>query len=686
MPHAHASPAPARSPATDDSPLIVNRLVGGRRLVAVAEPTVWDEDGVDLAAAALVDLVDRLAPLLAAGRVPIEAALSSALIETNGWLVEQLRGWTGFVPGGRVGVGVSVAVMAPEVTVFALVAPAQAIAWQSGRRVDLPSLGSWLGAVESVGGAPLGLGPDVVPTLARTRARSDDVVMVMTSATARGLAELERRGELPQTPDGVLAAIEERYADGVTAVEGPAHDHCLVAVACAAPSGRFERSWRHVSQAAADLAWPTWIANPRPRPSAEQVAWSLALPMDRYVAQAPSWREAARAASCTAPRPRAASPVSRMSRAAWWTSVLVVLVVLLGGVGWAIDASSAKGRPESPHVATAREAVADAEASSRPGDIDRHLSDAEIALVRAEEDGADPADLDPLYGQVQTLRDRLDHHGRLGPIDELGRLPGNEDWSRARLALHGRELFVLDGALYRFDLAGRTLIQELAAGDVVDGVTARPFRDLASDQTTLVVNDGASVFWRGADGVWHATALSQPLADGDGEGELFDGNYYWLDPADDQVLRFGSDDYGDRPRHWIEDGNEVDLSLAVDIAVDGHVFLLQPNGQILDLYKGHVVSDERLTLDGADSRGRALAIPPAGKAMYVVLDAVSGAAVLRVDRVTGDRMAYLPMARGAVGYDPTDGDALRGAVELVVDEPSGTLYLIADGAIWSTTI
>ena len=682
MPHAHASSAPARPPATEDSPLIVNRMVGGRRLVAVAEPTVWGEDGVDLAAAALADLVDRLGPLLAAGRVAIEAALSTALAETNDWLVEQLRGWTGFVPGGRVGVGVSVAVMAPEATVFALVAPAQAVAWQSGRRVDLPSFGSWLGAVESVGGVPLGLGPDVAPTIARTRAHSDDVVMVMTSATARGLAELERRDELPRTPDGVLAAIEERYADGAVADGDRPRDLHLVAVGCAAPSGRFERSWRHVSQAAADLAWPTWIANPRHRPSAEQVVWSLALPVDRYVPQTPSWREAARAAS----RPRAESPVARMSRAAWWTSVLVVLAVLLGGVGWAIDASSAKGRPESPHVGTAREAVAAAEASSRPGDVDRHLSDAEIALVRAEEDGADAGDLDPLYAQVQTLRDRLDHQGRLGPIEELGRLPGSPDSARARLALHGRELYVLDGALYRFDLADRTLIQELAVGDTIDGVTARPFRDLASDQTTLVVNDGESVFWRDADGVWHATALSQPLAAGDGEGELFDGNYYWLDPADDQVLRFGSDAYGDRPRHWIEDGNEVDLSRAVDMAVDGHVFLLQPNGQILDLYKGHVVSDERLTLGGADSRGRALAIPPAGQAMYVVLDAVSGAAVLRVDRVTGDRMAYLPMARGAEGYDPTDGDALRGAVELVVDEPSGTLYLIADGAIWSTTI
>ena len=293
MPHGSATPSatvtsepPVVPTDADASPLIVNRLLGSRRLVAVAEPTVWSEDGVDLAAATLEFLVDRLGPGVAAGGVPIEQVLADALIDTNGWLLAQLRDWTGFRTEGRLGVGVGVAVMAAETTVFAAVAPAQAIVWQSGRRYDIPRLASWLGAVESVGGAPLGLSDLVSPTIARTRARSDDVVMVMTSATARGLSELERRGELPATPDGVLAGIEERYEDGAFGTEA----QCLVAVGCASPSGRFERSWRHMTQAASDLAWPTWIVHPGHRPSQEQVEWSVALPMDRYLTQTPSWR------------------------------------------------------------------------------------------------------------------------------------------------------------------------------------------------------------------------------------------------------------------------------------------------------------------------------------------------------------------------------------------------------------
>ena len=683
MPHALSLPAAIIDrPAgvlDDASPLIVNRLVGARRVVAVAEPTTWSEDGVDLAAAALAFLVDQIEPGIATARLSIEQTLSQALSATNDWLLGQLRDWTGFQTEGRIGVGVAVAVMAAETTVFAVVAPAQAIVWQSGRRYDVPRLGSWLGAVESAGGAPLGLSDEIMPTIARTRAHLDDVVMVMTSATARGLGELERRGELPATPDGVLAEIEERYEGGSFGEEA----QCLVAVGCAAPSGRFERSWRHVTQAASDLTWPTWIVHPRHRPSQEQVEWSVALPMDRYVSQTPSWREAAMAAS----RPRSSSPLDRLSRRGRWASILVVALVLLGGVGWAIDASSAKGRPESPHLVDAREAVSSAQASSRPADIDRLLSEAEIALVQAEEDGAETIELDPLYVEVQVLRDRLDHQGRLGPIEQLGRLPGSADadWSGARLALHRDELYVLDGSLYRFDLVERTLIQELAPGDQIEGITARSFRDVATDQTTLILTDGAGIFWRGEDGAWHAAALAQALATTDGRGELFDGNYYWLDAADDQVLRFAAEGFGDAPRHWIEDGNDVDLGRAVDMAVDGNVLLLQPDGTLVDLYQGHVVSEERLTLDGADSRALALSKPSGGTATYVLLDAVSGPAVLRIDARTGDRVPYLPLSRGNVGYDVTDGEALRESVELLVDEGTRTMYLVADGAIWVTT-
>lgn len=681
MPHDLAIPIPTiEQPAVvldEGSPLIVNRLVGSRRLVAVAEPTTWTEDGADLAAATLEFLVGRVGPDMAAARSPIEQVLSDALDATNAWLLGQLRDWTGFRTEDRVGVGVGVAVMAAETTVFAVVAPAQAIVWQSGRRYDVPRLGSWLGAVESLGGSPLGLSDEIAPMIARTRAHLDDIVMVMTSATARELSELERRGDLPTTPDGILAEIEERYEDGAFGKGA----QCLVAVGCAVPSGRFERSWRHVTEAASDLAWPTWIVHPRHRPSQEQVEWSVALPMDRYVTQSPSWREAAIAAS----RPRREVPLARLSRRRQLVSVVTVMLMLLGVVGWAIAASSAEERPESRYLGDAREAVGAAERSSRPGDIDRLLSDAEIALVQAEEDGAEAIELDPLYVQVQVLRDRLDHQDRLGPIEQLGRLPGNADWSKARLALHGLDLYVLDGALYRFDLEGRTLIQELAPGDQIEGITARPFRDVASDHTTLILTDGAGIFWRGEDGEWHATALAQPMATTDGRGELFDGNYYWLDPADDQVLRFGAGAYGDAPRHWIEDGNDVDLGRAVDMAVDGHVLLLQPNGTLVDLYRGHVVSEERLTLGGAECQALALARPAGGTATFVALDAVRGPAVLRIDAVTGDRVPYLPLARGNADYDATDDETLRGSVELVVDEAARTLYLIADGAIWVTT-
>lgn len=75
--------------------------------------------------------------------------------------------------------------------------------------------------------------------------------------------------------------------------------------------------------------------------------------------------------------------------------------------------------------------------------------------------------------------------------------------------------------------------------------------------------------------------------------EEYDGNLYVWGAQPNEVLKFNSGSYGDTPEFWVDptglDG--ADLSTVVDMAVDGSIYLLRSNGNVLVLSLGRVVGE-----------------------------------------------------------------------------------------------
>jgi serine/threonine protein phosphatase PrpC len=75
--------------------------------------------------------------------------------------------------------------------------------------------------------------------------------------------------------------------------------------------------------------------------------------------------------------------------------------------------------------------------------------------------------------------------------------------------------------------------------------------------------------------------------------EVYDGNLYVWGAQPGEVLKFRSGSYGDTPEFWLNPGGlgGQDISTIVDMAVDGSIYLLRPNGSVLVFSIGQLVSE-----------------------------------------------------------------------------------------------
>lgn len=75
--------------------------------------------------------------------------------------------------------------------------------------------------------------------------------------------------------------------------------------------------------------------------------------------------------------------------------------------------------------------------------------------------------------------------------------------------------------------------------------------------------------------------------------EEYDGNLYIWGAQPNEVLKFNSGNYGDTPEFWLDPASleGLDLSTVVDMAVDGTIYLLKPNGTVMLFGLGRLVGE-----------------------------------------------------------------------------------------------
>lgn len=163
---------------------------------------------------------------------------------------------------------------------------------------------------------------------------------------------------------------------------------------------------------------------------------------------------------------------------------------------------------------------------------------------------------------------------------------GNEDPSGFNF------IYLLDsntGVLYQMPQAGGTLTPMLQPNDMLGDIQIAKVYDIAwrIDGVIAVAqssNNGAFVYlFRNGDN-WNysilAGSLEWQLADRALRINSYGGNLYIWGVTPNNILRFLSAQIADFPTPWVQNDGGIDATAAVDMGIDGRIYLLMPNGTI----------------------------------------------------------------------------------------------------------
>ncbi|MGH2592225.1 MAG: hypothetical protein ACRDGG_01790 [Anaerolineae bacterium] len=341
-------------------------------------------------------------------------------------------------------------------------------------------------------------------------------------------------------------------------------------------------------------------------------------------------------------------------------------------------------------LSEARQLIADADGSSSV-DVKRErwlaaLAKADEAISLAPENAA----AIDIRTQAQAQLDRLDGTLRVSPI----LLYDFKKVGRHRLATQGVSLFVLDQAEGRVDrltlegegIAGQEPAPAVAKGITVDGRTVGDLIDLVwvaaggerQKSALIVLERGGLIEYDLAFGPTVIPFADSTVPAGARRLDTFEGNLYLLDTAARQVWRYrpSGNGYSGLPDGYFETPL-AEIENAIDMAIDGRVYLLEENGTLHKYFGGSPAEPFGLT-----------GVPePIGQAVAVAVDPnVPNESSLYVADLDGARILHFAPDGRFIRQMRAVGGEFDAIEDLLVDERAGRLYVISAGRLYAATL
>jgi hypothetical protein len=231
----------------------------------------------------------------------------------------------------------------------------------------------------------------------------------------------------------------------------------------------------------------------------------------------------------------------------------------------------------------------------------------------------------------------------------------------------------------------------LQSGSEVEGMTVGDLFGVAYDGESLVTTDGEHMFFAGsADGAaWQGSELEEINQQGpwpSGPVGAFAQNMYLLVSDYRNIYQFVMDPEvpSTGPIDWVLTGDRVNLNMAVDMTIDGNIYVLLENGQVLTMLRGsQKAAFDIPTFDPETEEPLAIIGGPMTGYLYVaVVDDDGHGRVIAMDR-EGGHMSQLALPEGLSTGGTDVLPPFDDLQDISVDEASGTLYLINGDAVWT---
>lgn len=408
--------------------------------------------------------------------------------------------------------------------------------------------------------------------------------------------------------------------------------------------------------------------------------------------------------AASAPPPVDEAPKSKRSRR--WLWPLLLLIPLAIAVAVAIGLWWQQRQLQTQFdglMGSAQAALQAASDPAAPADVARvQLAGAQGQVQQALDLFPDNADAASLGASIQT---RLDEVNQIVPLYKLVTLQplGGAGSEPEQLTVQGSRVFVGDVGLDRVTRYGLDEVSGLIP-ETAGSVVAERGQALSDGQ---VVGELIDTTWAAAGGERRSSNLLildsnrnlietdaatglKPLAIADREQwveprltEGYNGNFYLLDSGSGKILRYlpTADGYGNPPDNYLEGDAAIDLSRAVDMAIDGNIWILYSDGTVQTFFQGRqqpfvleTPPDGPITSPQAIYTGSA-----GGNAQTLYIADSGGGRILEYDK-TGK---YLRQFRPA---DKADQEKLRRMTDLQVDELNRTFYILASDGLYRSDI
>ncbi len=581
----------------------------------------------------------------------------------------------------------------------------------TGEEIVLAQAGPTILAMRNSGGlhwySPLNhedyrsLGDDELPTVEVARAAGEPglVMVVMNSAWANYL-DVRLTYEATAVPDA-LAVADQMAGIGIDATE----ELTLLVITLTEADVRTSPPRREPSLvepvAPAQTAVPTgaWAAEERAGEFDLQEAFGG---MESVAIRRP--RPKPEPKSKPKPQPKKIKPKGPPRRIPYAIAILVTLLIIVAavtGVMWFMQ-----GRQRADlfqQYLNGAQVNLDAAANAADENQARiYLQAADEQLNSAKLFFPDHPEVARMRQLIDDMRAEVNHvQPLLAGFDTplVVFRPGAE--SPTKVFVDGLSIYVLDpkaGTLSRYQLdeaTGDRLANDGAAevlirtGETVEGRTVNelahavwaPAMNNRTATGPLALDRGGQLFgW-----VEGLGAINVPLAENPDLGfvsdmEYYFGNLYLLDKTSFQLYRYRptGDSYTQPPEPYFASDTRVNLSGIIDMAINGSVWLLHPNGTVLKFFGGN---QEAFGLDVVD--------PPIGEAVSIWVNEADfpGGRIYIGDPAYNRVLVFDKQGKLLSQLMPADRpNALRGLRSIWVDEAANYLYALTDVALYQSPL
>ncbi len=328
------------------------------------------------------------------------------------------------------------------------------------------------------------------------------------------------------------------------------------------------------------------------------------------------------------------------------------------------------------------------------------MTEAEASLLKAEEIKQDQPEIAELRQQMAEKADLVGNVQRLYYLPQLRQYADTGTFTD-KIIVQGLDVYVLDSGNDRIfhhqlnDLGeallpdDQTTVMMATRGQVVEDVTVSELLDMAwmptggNRQTSdlVILNSTGLLEYNSNWGITSAALVGTEELIRPAAVDSFFGNFYVLDVQANKLLRYlpAHDGYSLPPESYFPNDQSVNLTNAVDMAIDGAIYILYQDGRISKFLGGQLDTEFNVTgLDIPFNNPVAMFTAPDEDVQFIYVADAGNHRIVQLDKDGSFVRQFKPRLGEAVSFSNLQ--------DIFVDEIGGRMYVLDSNSLYLTNL